>query len=54
MYVETLKSMDFVQDMPNADWQPAPLLVLYPKTGSRAKFRMAVDLRPVNAATIKE
>ena len=38
--------------MPTAKWQAAPLLV--PKPGSKAKLRMAVDLRPVNAAAIKE
>ena len=51
-YVDALKRMDFAQDMPTAAWQAAPLLV--PKKGSKAKFRMAVDLRPVNAATVKE
>ena len=51
-YVEKLKELDFFVDMPTAEWQAAPLLV--PKLGSKAKFRMAVDLRPVNAATIKE
>ena len=38
--------------MPTAEWQAAPLLV--PKPGSKAKLRMAVDLRPVNAVTVKE
>ena len=39
-------------DMPTAEWQSAPLMI--PKPGSKAKLRMAVDLRPVNSATIKE
>lgn len=51
-YVDTLRAMDFVVDLPTAEWQAAPLLV--PKPNSAAKFRLAVDLRPVNAATIKE
>lgn len=50
-YVETLVEMGFCVDMPTAEWQAAPLLV--PKIGSKAKFRMAIDLRPVNAATVK-
>ena len=51
-YVETLKQMGFFIEMPTAEWQAAPLLV--PKRGSKAKYRLAVDLRPVNAATTKE
>jgi len=51
-YVDQRKSLGFVQDMPTAKWQAAPLLV--PKPGSRAGFCMTVDLRPVNSATIKE
>lgn len=51
-YIDTLEAMDFFFKMPTADWQAAPLLV--PKPGSRAKMRMAIDLRPVNAATVKE
>ena len=50
--VNALKDMSFFIDMPTAEWQAAPLLV--PNRNSRAKFRMTVDLRPVNAATIKE
>lgn len=50
-YIDTLRKMDFVVDMPTASWQAAPLLV--PKPG-KATYRMAVDLRPVNAATVKE
>jgi len=51
-YVERLKEMGFAEDMPTAEWQAAPLIL--PKPGSRAGFRLTVDLRPVNAATIKE
>ena len=51
-YVDQLKEMGFFEDMPTAEWQAAPLLV--PKPGSKAGYRMTVDLRPVNAATIKE
>lgn len=51
-YVDTLKDMDFFMDMPTAEWQSAPLMI--PKPGSKAKLRMAVDLRPVSSATIKE
>lgn len=36
---------------PTADWQIAPHIV--PKLKSKAKFRMKIDLRPVNAATKK-
>lgn len=51
-YVDALRKMGFVKDMPTATWQAAPLLV--PKRDSKAPFRMAVDLRPVNSATEKE
>ena len=51
-YVDRLLEMGFVVNNPNASWQAAPLMV--PKPGSRAKYRLAIDLRPVNAATIKE
>ena len=51
-YAEKLLDMDFVMIMPTATWQAAPLIV--PKPGSKAKFRMAIDLRPVNSATVKE
>lgn len=50
-YVETLQDLDFVVEVTTATWQAAPLLV--PKKGA-AKFRLTVDLRPVNSATIKE
>jgi len=51
-YIDTLKEMDFFEDMPTAEWQAAPLIL--PKPGSKAGWRMTVDLRPVNGATIKE
>lgn len=41
--------MGFVRKNPNARWAAAPLVV--PKPSSKAKFRMTVDMRPVNAAT---
>ncbi len=50
--VEKLKELEFLVDIPTAELQAAPLLV--PKLGSKATFCMAFDLRPVNAATIKE
>ena len=51
-YAQKLLDMEFAFVMPTASWQAAPLIV--PKPGSRSKYRMAIDLRPVNAATIKE
>lgn len=51
-YVDNLVDMGFWQKDPLAEWHAAPLLVHKPN--SRAKFRMTVDLRPVNSATVKE
>ena len=51
-YVETLKRAGMWIDYPGAEWQAAPLLVHKPN--SKAKYRVTVDLRPVNAATILE
>lgn len=51
-YADKLLEMDFAFIMPTASWQAAPLIVVKP--GSRSKYRMAIDLRPVNAATVKE
>ena len=51
-YINKLVEMDFLFSNPDADWQAAPLCV--PKPGSQSKFRLAIDLRPVNAATIKK
>lgn len=50
-YVDKLVEMGFFIPNPNAQWQAAPLLV--PKN-SKACFRTTIDLRPVNAATIKQ
>lgn len=44
--------MGFVEERPTAEWQAAPLLVT--KLGPMAVYRLTIDLRPVNAATIKE
>lgn len=49
--MKTLHEVAFFVRMPTAEWQAAPPLV--PTTGSKAKLRMAVDLRPINAATVK-
>lgn len=43
--------MGFRIHMPTAEWQAAPLLV--PKN-SKARFRVTVDTRPVNSATVPE
>lgn len=51
-YAYKLFQMDFFQPNPDTKWQAAPLLV--PKKKPKAKFRLAVDLRPVNAATVKQ
>lgn len=51
-YVKQLVGMKFLILNPEAAWQAAPVLV--PKARSKAKFRMAIDLRPVNAATVKQ
>ena len=51
-YVKALVDMNFLVPTPDASWQAAPLLVA--KRNSKAKFRLAIDLRPVNAATIKQ
>ena len=50
-YIAKLLDMGFIREAKTADWQAAPLLV--PKA-SRARFRLTLDLRPVNSATIKE
>lgn len=51
LYIDKLVEMGFLFPNPDAKWQAAPLCV--PKPSSRSKFRLAIDLRPVNAATIK-
>ena len=51
-YLKKLLELDFCEEMPTASWHAAPLLVL--KNNSKSKYRLAIDLRPVNAATTKE
>ena len=51
-YVEKLVEMNFIVPKPDAAWQAA--LILVPKKNSRAKYKLAFHLRPVNAATIKQ
>lgn len=51
-YGDKLLEMDFALVMPTASWQAAPLIL--PKPGSKYKYRLAIDLRPVNASTVKE
>lgn len=49
--IDELVKMGFLVPNINAEWQAAPLLVM---KNSEAKFRMTVDLRPVNASTVKQ
>lgn len=51
-HVKRLIEMELWEEMPTADWHAAPLIV--PKPESKAKWRMTVDTRPVNATTIEE
>lgn len=51
-YIAKLVDLGIFIPNPHADWQVTPFLV--PKVGSKAMFRCAIDLRPVNAATIKQ
>ena len=51
-YLQKLIELGFCEEKPTAAWQAAPLLMAKPN--SRSKYRLAIDLRPVNAATIKE
>ena len=51
-YLDQLVEMGYFEENAFADWQAAPLIV--PKPNSKAKWRMAIDLRPVNSATVKE
>ena len=50
-YVKQLVKMGFLIPNPDAEWQAAPHIV--PKPNSKVKFRMTIDLRPVNSATAK-
>ena len=51
-YDDKLKEMDFIVGIPTTKWQSVPLI--FPKQSSRTGMLLAVDLRPVNNATIKE
>lgn len=51
-YVGALVKMGFLISNPDAAWQAAPILV--PKKNSKAKYRMAIDLRPVKSANVKQ
>lgn len=44
--------MGMVEKRPTAEWQCAPLVVSNP--GSLNRFRLTIDTRPVNDATVKE
>lgn len=51
-HINELVSIGILRPNRKAKWQCAPLIV--PKPDSKAKFRLTIDLRPVNSATIKE
>ena len=51
-YLKKLVDVGFYEEMATATWQAAPLLVH--KKESRSKCRLAIHLRPVNTATMKE
>ena len=51
-YLHKPLELGFCKEMATASWQAAPLLVH--KKDSKSKYRLAIDLRPVNAATLKE
>ena len=51
-YIDKMVEMDFTLLNPHATWQAAPLCMPRPK--SKFFFRLAIDLRPVNAATVKK
>lgn len=44
--------MDLALVIPTDAWKAAPVIVLEP--GSKAKFRMAIDLRAFKAAMVEE
>lgn len=50
-YTDQLVEFSFVE-MPTAAWQSASILVS--KSGSKSKYRMAIDLRLVISVTVKE
>ena len=51
LYVKKLVEMGFLIPNPNATWQAA--LIFVPEKNFKSKYRLAIDLQPVNAATIK-
>ena len=51
-YTDTLEEMGLNRRNPDAEWVAVPLLVSKPN--SKAKLRMTIDLRPVNAATMRQ
>ena len=51
-YMMKLLEIGFCEEMATASCQAAPLLVQ--KKDSSATFWLAIDLRPLNAATVKE
>lgn len=51
-YTAKLVELGIFVPNPHVEWQAAPLL--FPKSGSKATFRCAIDLRPVNTAMIKQ
>ena len=51
-YVDELVRMGYFIPNPDASWQAAPHIV--PKPNSRARYRMTIDTRPINAATVKK
>ena len=48
-YIDQLVKMGMLIEMSTAKWQSVPLLVLKP--GTKVKYRMAIDIKPLNAAT---
>lgn len=50
-YLVKLVSMEFIKPCPQAPWQAAPHAV---SKDSKARLRMTIVLRPVNATTIAE
>ena len=52
LYVKKLVEMGFLIPNPNTTWKAAPLLVF--KKNSKSKYRLAIDMRLVNAATMKQ
>lgn len=51
-YIQALLDLGIFTDEIVADWHAAPLIV--PKLNSKSPYRMAIELRPVHAATIQK